>query len=47
MFVMVKINKPKGIRFLLSHKGKEYIHSIGGWNNYIKYLQENLKIGEN
>ena len=28
-------------------KGKEYIHSIGEWNNYIKYLQENLKIGEN
>lgn len=28
-------------------KGKEYIHSIGEWNNYIDYLQENLKIGEN
>lgn len=27
-------------------KGKEYIHSIGEWNNYIKYLQENLRIGE-
>lgn len=23
-------------------KGKEYIHSIGKWNEYIKYLQENL-----
>lgn len=24
-------------------KGKEYIHSIGKWNDYIKYLTENLK----
>lgn len=23
-------------------KGKEYIHSIGQWNKYIKYLKENL-----
>lgn len=23
-------------------KGKEYIFSIGQWNNYIKYLKENL-----
>ena len=23
-------------------KGKEYIHSIGKWNDYIKYLEENL-----
>ena len=25
-------------------KGKEYIHSIGQWNNYIKYLKEELKL---
>lgn len=24
-------------------KGKEYIHSIGKWNDYIKYLKENLQ----
>lgn len=24
-------------------KGKEYIHSIGKWDAYIKYLQDNLK----
>ena len=24
-------------------KGKEYIHSIGKWNDYIKYLEENLE----
>lgn len=24
-------------------KGKEYIHSIGKWNEYIKYLKENIK----
>ena len=24
-------------------KGKEYIHSIGKWNEYIKYLEENLE----
>lgn len=23
-------------------KGKEYIHSIGKWNEYIKYLEKNL-----
>ena len=23
-------------------KGKEYIHSIGLWNKYIKYLKENI-----
>lgn len=23
-------------------KGKEYIYSIGEWNNYINYLKENL-----
>lgn len=23
-------------------KGKEYIHSIGKWDEYIKYLQENI-----
>lgn len=23
-------------------KGKEYIHSIGKWNQYIKYLQDNI-----
>lgn len=27
-------------------KGKEYIHSIGKWSDYIKYLNKNLKIGE-
>lgn len=27
-------------------KGKEYIHSIGKWESYIKYLNKNLKIGE-
>lgn len=27
-------------------KGKEYIHSIGKWAEYIKYLNKNLKIGE-
>jgi len=26
-------------------KGKEYIHSIGKWSDYIKYLNKNLKIG--
>lgn len=25
-------------------KGKEYIHSIGQWNNYIKYLKEELEL---
>ena len=24
-------------------KGKEYIHSIGKWNEYINFLQDNLK----
>ena len=23
-------------------KGKEYIHSLGKWNDYIKYLKDNL-----
>ena len=23
-------------------KGKEYIHSIGKWNEYLNYLQKNL-----
>lgn len=23
-------------------KGKEYIHSIGKWDKYIKYLKENI-----
>lgn len=27
-------------------KGKEYIHSIGEWNNYINYLNNNLREGE-
>lgn len=27
-------------------KGKEYIHSIGKWEEYIDYLNKNLKIGE-
>lgn len=30
----------KGIR------GKEYIHSIGKWNEYIKYLEKKIKEGE-
>ena len=30
------IGKLKGL------KGKEYIHSIGYWNQYIKYLEKNL-----
>ena len=25
-------------------KGKEYIHSIGKWNDYIKYLERELMI---
>lgn len=25
-------------------KGKEYIHSIGKWNKYVKYLNENLNL---
>ena len=25
-------------------KGKEYIHSIGQWDKYIKYLQENIEV---
>ena len=24
-------------------KGKEYIHSIGKWNEYIEYLKTNLR----
>lgn len=24
-------------------KGKEYIHSIGKWNEYISYLENNIK----
>lgn len=27
-------------------KGKEYIHSIGEWDNYINYLNNNLREGE-
>lgn len=28
-------------------KGKEYIYSIGKWNDYIKFLKENLQYGNN
>ena len=26
-------------------KGKEYIHSIGKWNDFIEYLEKNIKKG--
>lgn len=36
---MIKVDmKKKGL------KGKEYIHSIGKWNDFIKYLDKNLEI---
>ncbi len=27
-------------------KGKEYIHSIGKWNEYLNFLQKNIQQGE-
>ena len=36
------IEKIKADMALKGIKGKEYIHSIGKWNEYISYLKENL-----
>ena len=36
------IEKIKADMALKGIKGKEYIHSIGKWNEYILYLKENL-----
>lgn len=38
------IEKIKADMALKGLKGKEYIHSIGKWDEYIKYLEENLDV---
>lgn len=47
-FIKSLVNKKKSLDDIKSDmrlkglKGKEYIHSIGYWNQYIKYLEKNL-----
>ena len=44
-FLITKNNTWEDIKADMSLKGlksKEYIHSIGKWNDYIKYLEENI-----
>lgn len=36
------LDKIKADMALKGLKGKEYLHSIGKWNDYIKYLEKNL-----